>query len=136
MCFCYVGKLLPNAIFIISGLYNEKTLQHSRDIFHIQCNKRVHSQGSGVSRSAEALARLVLAGGAVEALTLQQAVLAVEASVARLLAAPPLVAVGADAGAGDGVTLGAVLALAAVGAVGAPEVALAAYAEGEGGAKT
>lgn len=78
----------------------------------------------------------MLTGGAIEALTLQQAVLAVEAGVARLLAAPPLVAVGADAGARDGVTLGAILALTAVGAVGAPEVALTACTEEEGGAKT
>lgn len=78
----------------------------------------------------------MLAGGAIEALTLQQAVLAVEAGVARLLAAPPLVAIGADAGTRDGVTLSAVLALAAVGAVGAPEITLTTYTEEEGGAKT
>lgn len=68
----------------------------------------------------------MLAGGAVEALTFKQAVLAVKASVAQLLAAPPLVAIGTDTGAGDGVALGAVPTLAAVSAVGAPEVALAA----------
>lgn len=28
-CFCYVGQLLPNVIFIISSLYYEKMLQHS-----------------------------------------------------------------------------------------------------------
>lgn len=77
----------------------------------------------------------MLAGGAIEALTLQQAVLPVKASVAQLLTAPPLVAVGTDTSAGDGVALAAVPTLAAVGAVGAPEVALAAWTEERGGAE-
>lgn len=68
----------------------------------------------------------MLAGGAVEALALQQAVLPVEAGVAGLLAAPPLVAVGAHAGPRYRVALGAVAALTAVAAVGPPEVALTA----------
>lgn len=95
-----------------------------------------HSQGSRVARRTQAFARLVLAGGAVEALTLQQAVLAVKSGVAQLIAAPPLVAVSTDAGAGDGVALGTVTTLAAVGAVGAPEVAFAAWKERRGRAKT
>lgn len=72
----------------------------------------------------------MLTRGAVQALTLQETVFAVEAGVAQLLAAPALVAVGADAGAGYRVALGPVAALTAVTAVGAPEVALAAWTEG------
>lgn len=71
----------------------------------------------------------MVAGGAVEALAIQQAVLAVEVGVAGLLAAPALEAVGADAGSGYRVALGPVLALTAVTAVGTPEVALAAWTE-------
>lgn len=92
----------------------------------IQRDNRSDSQGPGVSRRAEALARLMVAGGAVEALALQQAVLAVEAGVAGLLAAPALVAVGADAGPRYGVALGPVAALTSVTAVGPPEVTLTA----------
>lgn len=95
-----------------------------------------HSQGSCVARRTQALARLVLAGGSIEALTLQQAVLAVKTGVAQLLAAPSLVAVGTDAGAGDGVALGTIPTLAAVGAVRAPEVAFAAWIAERGRAKT
>lgn len=84
------------------------------------------SQSSGVSGGAHALPRLVVAGGAVQALALQEAVLAEEAGVAGLLAAPALEAVGADAGAGDGVAFGPVAALTLVAAVGPPEVVLAA----------
>ncbi len=68
----------------------------------------------------------MVAGGAVEALALQQAVLAVEAGVAGLLAAPALEAVGADAGSGYRVTFGPVPALTSVTAVGPPEVTLTA----------
>jgi len=89
-----------------------------------------YSQGPGVSRRTQALAGLMLAGGAVEALALQPAVLAVEVGVAGLLAAPALEAVGADAGPGDRVALGPVAALAAVAAVGPPEVALTAWGGG------
>lgn len=71
----------------------------------------------------------MMTGGAVEALALQQAVFAVEVGVAGLLAAPALVAVGADAGSGYRVTFGPVPALTAVSAVGAPEVALAAWTD-------
>lgn len=73
----------------------------------------------------------MLAGGAVETLALQQAVLAVEAGLARLLTAPALEAISADARAGDGVALGPVLTLTAVTAVRAPEVALTACWDGE-----
>ena len=86
-----------------------------------------HSQGSGVSGRTQTLAGLMVAGGAVEALTLQHAVLAVEAGIAGLLAAPALVTVGADAGSGDRVTFGPVPALTLVGAVGPPEVTLTAW---------
>ena len=102
-------------------------------------DRAADSQGSGVPRCTEALAGLVMTGGAVEALALQQAVLGVEAGVAGLLAAPALEPVGADAGSGDRVALGPVAALTAVGAVGAPEVALAAWTEesgSTGGSKT
>lgn len=100
-------------------------------LHHIQQDKRPksHSQGPGVSGRAKALAGLMVAGGAVEALALQQAVLAVEAGVAGLLAAPALVAVGADAGAGYRVAFGPVPALTAVAAVGPPEVTLTAWME-------
>lgn len=84
------------------------------------------SQSSGVSRGTHALPRLVMAGGTVEALALQEAVLAEEARVAGLLAPPALEAVGADAGAGDGVAFGPVATLTLVAAVGPPEVVLAA----------
>lgn len=80
------------------------------------------SQGSGVSRGAQALPRLVVAGGAVEALALQEAVLAEEAGVARFLAAPALEALGADARPRDGVALGPVATLTLVAAVRPPEV--------------
>lgn len=93
----------------------------------------LHSQGPGVAGRTQALAGPMLAGGAVEALALQQAVLAVEVGVAGLLAAPALEAVGAHAGPGDGVALGPVTALTAVAAVGPPEVALAAWTERRGG---
>ena len=71
----------------------------------------------------------MVAGGAVEALALLQAVLAVDVVVARLLAAPSLEAVGADAGSGDRVTFGPVAALTAVTAVGPPEVSFTAWTE-------
>lgn len=90
-----------------------------------------YSQGPGVSGRTEALAGLMVAGGAVEALALEQAVLAVEARVAGLLAAPALVPVGADAGSGYRVALGPVTALTAVTAVRTPEVALTAWTEDE-----
>lgn len=85
-----------------------------------------HSQAAGVAGRAEALPALVVAGGAVEAAALLHAVFAVEVVVAVLLAAPALEAVGADAGACYRVAFGPIAALAAVGAVGAPEVALTA----------
>lgn len=91
-----------------------------------------YSQGPRVAGRTQALARLMVARGAVEALTLQEAVFAVEAGVAELLAAPALVAVRAHAGARDGVAFGPVPALTAVAAVGAPEVTVAAWTEGQG----
>lgn len=97
----------------------------------VQQVKLSYSQDSGVSGRTEALARLMVAGGAVEALALLLAVLAVEVGVAGLFAAPALVAVGADAGAGYGVAFGPVATLTAVAAVGPPEVALAAWKEEE-----
>ena len=72
----------------------------------------------------------MVASGAVQALALQQAGLAIEAGLAGLLAPPALVPVRADAGTRYWVTLGSVLALAAVAAVGAPEVAPTACSEG------
>lgn len=74
----------------------------------------------------------MVAGGAVEALALQHAVLPVEAGVAGLLAAPALEAVGADARSGYRVAFGPVAALTPVGAVGPPEVTLTAWTEGKG----
>jgi len=68
----------------------------------------------------------MVAGGTIEALARQLAGLAVVAALTGLLAAPALVAVGAHTRTCDGVALGAVLALAAVVAVGSPVVALAA----------
>lgn len=67
-----------------------------------------------------------MAGGTVEALTLQEAVLAEEAGVAGLLASPALEAVGADAGPGDGAAFGPVATLTLVAAVWPPEVIFAA----------
>lgn len=101
---------------------------------HVQQHKqpKSYSQGPGVSGRTEALASLMVACGAIEALALQQAVLAVEAGVAGLLAAPALVAVGADAGSGYRVTFGPVPALTAVTAVGPPEVTLTAWTGEEG----
>lgn len=86
-----------------------------------------YSQGPSVSRCTEALAGLMMTGGAIETLTLQQTVFAVEAGVTELLAAPALVAISADAGSSYRVTFGPVPALTAVTAVGTPEVALTAW---------
>lgn len=71
----------------------------------------------------------MVTGGAVETLALQQAAFAIEARFTGLLAAPALVAVGADTGSCYWVTLGPVLALTAVATVGAPEVTLTAWTE-------
>lgn len=103
------------------------------DSHHIQQSKS-NSQGAGVSGRTEALAGLMVADGAVEALALQQAVLAVEVGVAGLLAAPALEAVGADAGSCYRVTFGPVPALTAVTAVGPPEVTLT-TCRGRGGGR-
>lgn len=67
-----------------------------------------------------------MAGGAVEALTLLEAVLAEEARVAGLLAPPALEAIRADAGPGDGVAFGPVATLTLVAAVRTPQVVFAA----------
>ena len=71
----------------------------------------------------------MVTGAAVQAVALQQAGPAIEAGLAGLLAPPALVPVRADAGACYWVALGSVLALAAVAAVGAPEVAPTACSE-------
>lgn len=62
----------------------------------------------------------MVAGGTVEALTLQLAALAIVARLTLILTAPSLVAVCADTGSCDGVTQGPILALTAVAAVGPP----------------
>lgn len=84
------------------------------------------SLDAGIARRAEALAGAGVAAGTVSALARQLASLAVGARRAELLAAPSTEAGGAHAGACDGVTQGAVLALARVAAVGPPVVAVAA----------
>lgn len=66
----------------------------------------------------------MVTGGAVDTPALQHAVFTKEAGVAGLLTAPPLVAIGADTGSSDGVAFGSVAALATVGAVRPPEVAV------------
>lgn len=80
----------------------------------------------GVSRRAVALAGLVVTGGPVVALALEVAALAVGARLAELLAAPAAEAVGAHAGARDGVAECFILALAPVAAVGPPVLAVTA----------
>lgn len=118
-----LGAVLPRRTrFLAAGWQKNtvnRTCQAGEDLLFC-------SQSSGVSRGAHALPRLVMAGGAVEALALQEAVLAEEAGVAGLLAPPTLEAVGADAGTGDGVAFGPVATLTLVAAVGPPEVVLAA----------
>lgn len=99
-------------------------------LLRAQAHRCGDSLDAGVARGAETLARLVVAGGAVEALARQLAAFAVVVGLARFLAAPALVAVGADARPCDGVAQGAVPALAAVAAVGAPVVTLAAWGHG------
>lgn len=84
------------------------------------------SLDASIARRAEALAGAGVAAGTVSALARQLASLAVGARRAELLAAPSTEAGGAHAGACDGVTQGAVLALAPVAAVGPPVVAVAA----------
>lgn len=69
----------------------------------------------------------MMAGGTVKTLALQLAPLAVEAVLTGVLAAPALVAVGADAGPRDGVAQGSVLTLTAIAAVRSPEAALTAW---------
>lgn len=86
----------------------------------------LHLQHPGVSGRAVALAGLVVAGGSVVALALEVAALAVGARLAELLAAPAAEAVGAHAGARDGVAERFVLALAPVAAVGPPVLAVTA----------
>lgn len=85
-----------------------------------------HLQHSGVPGRAVALSGLVVAGGPVVALALEVAALAVGARLAELLAAPAAEAVGAHAGARDGVAERFVLALAPVAAVGPPVLAVTA----------
>lgn len=89
----------------------------------------LNSQGTSVSGCTEALASLVVAGGAIEALALQQAVFAIKAGVAGLLTAPALVAVGAHTRSCYWVAFGPVAALTAVAAVWPPEVILTACKE-------
>lgn len=118
-----LGAVLPRRTRFLAAGGQKNTVSRTRQAGEdlLFC-----SQGSGVSGGAHALPRLVVAGGAVQALALQEAVLAEEAGVAGLLAAPALEAVGADAGAGDGVAFGPVATLTLVAAVGPPEVVLAA----------
>lgn len=66
----------------------------------------------------------MVACGAVEALAFKRAVFAIEAGIAVLLASPPLVTIGADAGSCYRVTFGSVLALTAITAVRTPEITL------------
>lgn len=106
--------------FLAAGGHKNSVSQTDAGGSTLSASRR--SQGSGVSRGAQALPRLVVAGGAVEALALQEAVLAEEAGVAGLLAAPALEALGADARPRDGVALGPVATLALVAAVRPPEV--------------
>lgn len=89
----------------------------------------LNSQGPSVSRCAEALASLVMAGSAIKALALQQAVFAIEFGVTVLLTAPALVAISADTRSCYRVTFGTVAALTAVTAVWTPKVTLAACKE-------
>lgn len=89
----------------------------------------LNSQGPSVSRCTEALASLVMAGSAIKALALQQAVFAIEFGVTGLLTAPALVAISADTRSCDWVTFGTVAALTAVTAVWTPKVTLAACKE-------
>lgn len=84
------------------------------------------TEHAGVAGRAVALAGLVVAGGPVVTLALEVAALAVGARLAELLAAPAAEAVGAHAGARDGVAERFVLALAAVAAVGTPVLAVTA----------
>lgn len=91
-----------------------------------------YSLDAGVARCAEALPGARVAAGPVAALARQLAALAVGARRAELLAAPPAEAGGTHAGASDGVTQGAVLALAPVAAVGTPVVAVAACKRRDG----
>lgn len=90
-----------------------------------------YSQGPSVSRCTEAFAGLMMTGGTIETLTLQQAVFSIKAGVTELLTAPALVAISADTGSSYRVTFGPITALTAVTAVGTPEVTLTAWAKKE-----
>lgn len=114
----------PGDVMTGSAVLTGTALLAQRAVF--TWRTRLLTEGPGVSGRTQALSCLMVAGGAVEALALQEAVLPVEAGVTGLLAAPALVPVRADTGAGYGVTFGPVPALTAVTAVRSPEVALTA----------
>ena len=81
-----------------------------------------HSRGPSVPWSTHTLPGVVPARGSVQTAALQQAAITVATGLAGVLTAPALVALCAHTRPRDGAALGTMATLAAVTAVGAPEI--------------